>query len=162
MERSLHAGWRSRGYIPHFDASGLVQHVVFGLADSEERFDLRDSALASIVEDVMLHADGERYRLLAWCIMPSHVHVVFEQLNGTRLDAVLHAWKSASAHRINRVMGRTGSVWTREYFDRFMRSDYHFLATVRYVENNPVDAKLVSRAADWRFSSAWRRENAAG
>ena len=91
--RDPHAGWRSRGYLPHFDSPRTVQHVVFRLADAipgpvvdrlervptAERLDgvagaLRRGfgerpparpALAEIVEDALLHFDGERYRLLA-------------------------------------------------------------------------------------------------
>lgn len=116
---------------------------------------LTDPRIGSIVEDVILQADGERYALFAWCIMPDHVHVVIRQGPGARLDRIVQAWKSATAHRINTALGRRGRVWAREYFDRFMRDDDQFKATIAYVESNPVRAGLVERAEAWRFSSAW-------
>ncbi|KAF0182909.1 MAG: hypothetical protein FD124_184 [Alphaproteobacteria bacterium] len=168
-----HTGWRSRGYLPHCDGAMLVQHVVFGLADalladtpfdSDDQLDLgagscvlRDPACARFVEDVLLHADGERYHLIAWCVMPNHVHVVFEQMAGHLLGDVVQEWKSVSAHRINRSLRRHGALWRREYFDRYMRDDGHLSATVKYVEMNPVKAGLAPEPADWLFSSAPRK-----
>jgi putative transposase len=179
-----HQGWRSRGYLPHCDERGLVQHVVFGLADAMPRsvpsavidptaraewadkiFDrgygerlLAHPANAAIVEQALLHGDGQRYQLAAWCVMPTHVHVVLEQMPDCPLGKVVHSWKSFTAHEINKRERRTGQIWRREYFDRFMRSPMQFEWTVNYVENNPVAAKLVEHPQDWKFSSAsWRR-----
>ena len=181
----VHAGWRSRGYLPHCDAARLVQHIVFGLKDAlpnppasldtakdrylwcERELDAGHGARllakptnASIIETTLLHDDGLRYALVAWCIMPTHVHVIVEQFDGERLADIVQAWKSVTAHLINRVEGRKGALWRREYFDRFMRTDEQFATTLAYVERNPVAAGLSMRPADWRYSSAWWREHA--
>jgi len=177
-------GWRSRGYLPHCDERGLVQHVVFGLADAlpssvpseiaspEERaawadkeFDravgsrlLAKPNVAELVQSSLMHGDGERYALAAWCVMPTHVHVVVEPLGDVALAKIVHRWKSFTAHEINKLEQRDGPLWRREYFDRFMRSSQQFEWTVGYVEANPVAARLVERPTDWQFSSAnWRR-----
>jgi REP element-mobilizing transposase RayT len=179
-----HAGWRSRGYLPHCDERGLVQHVIFGLFDSlpheapeglsrpDDRAAWVDRALdhghgcrllgdednASIVQASLLHDDGERYALAAWCVMPTHVHVLIEQMNGCALASIVQTWKSATAHAINRRLDRKGAVWGREYFDRFMRDSDQFETTIAYIQNNPVAAGLCEQPADWPFSSAnWRR-----
>jgi REP element-mobilizing transposase RayT len=179
-----HTGWRSRGYLPHCDERGLVQHVVFGLADAMpksvpssivdpvRRAEWADSVLdaghgsrvlakpgnAAEVQRCLLHDDGERYALAAWCVMPTHVHVVAEQFSGHPLESVVHAWKSVTAHAINKAEGRKEAFWRREYFDRFMRTEEQFAWTVEYVERNPVTANLAKRPEDWLFSSArWRR-----
>lgn len=156
-----HAGWRSRGYLPHCDGAGLVQHIVFSTIGApsgiEANFGMRllaSTDAAGIVERALLHFDGERYRLLAWCVMPNHVHVIVEQAEGWPLARVVHGWKSFTANGINKALGRRGTVWLREYFDRFMRDNEHLSTTIYYVETNPVDAGLVERAEDWLWSSA--------
>jgi len=156
-----HAGWRSRGYLPHCDGAGLTQHIVFSTIGAptgiEANFGLRLLAspqAASIVERALLRFDAERYRLLAWCVMPNHVHAVAEQMEGWPLAQIVHSWKSYTANLINKARGRDGGVWMREYFDRFMRDDSHPSTTNFYVEANPVDAGLVVRAEDWPWSSA--------
>lgn len=156
-----HAGWRSRGYIPHCDGAGIIQHIVIstvGAAEGiEHNFGLKLFAspeAAEMVEQTLLHFDGERYRMYAWCVMPNHAHAIVEQLEGWPLANVVHSWKSFSANAVNRALGRTGSVWMREYFDRFMRDNDHLNTTISYVEGNPVSAGLVERPEDWRWSSA--------
>jgi len=124
---------------------------------------LQDRRIAELVEDALLHFDGERYRLLAWCIMPNHVHVLIETVPGHGLDSVLHSWKSFTAKEANRLLERTGPFWQVEYHDRFIRDDAHFANATRYIENNPVKAGLVTSGEDWRWSSAWKgRKGQAG
>lgn len=154
-----HAGWRSRGYLPHCDGAALLQHIVFSTVCSDSGAETKLRLLASvsaatIVEQTLLHFDGERYRLLAWCVMPTHVHVVAEQIEGWPLAHVVHSWKSFTANGVNRALGRSGRVWMREYFDRYMRDNDHLGATIYYVEQNPVDAGLAKRAELWPWSSA--------
>ena len=178
-------GWRSRGFLPHFDRDGLCQSVTFrladsmpaerrhewepllGIADERERITkietyldlgcgacvLRDPRVAELVQDALLHFDGERYRMLAWAVMPNHVHALFEVCD-VPLEQILHSWKSFTAHQVNALLGRTGELWQGEYFDRFMRNLEHFQKTVRYIENNPVKAGLARTPDEWPWSSA--------
>lgn len=115
---------------------------------------LRDPRIARLVEDALLHFDGVRYRMIAWVIMPNHVHVLIEMLEGYALSDIVHSWKSYTAKEANRILGRTGQFWFREYFDRYIRDERHFANTIQYIHNNPVNAGLVDRAEDWPFSSA--------
>jgi REP element-mobilizing transposase RayT len=174
-----HKGWHSRGYLPHFDSAEATQFVTFRLADSlpravaerlaelpdnlaetDRRLDgglgacwLREPAIAQLTEDALLHFDGQRYRLLAWCIMPNHVHAVVNPIEGNRLGAILHTWKSFSAKHANRKLERAGSFWHKDYFDRFIRDEGHLARTIEYVENNPAKAGLVSATTTWPWSS---------
>jgi putative DNA methylase len=179
-----HKAWHSRGYLPHFDTGASVQFITFRLADSlprdvyeqlvaeaknetdrARRLDamidkgrgaclLRDPQNAAIVCDALHHFDGERYRLIAWVVMPNHVHALIEQIEGHRLSDVVHAWKSFTAKAVNRRIGSRGPVWAQDYFDRFIRDDAHFFSARRYIEENPVKAGLVAQPHDWAFSSA--------
>jgi REP element-mobilizing transposase RayT len=87
--------------------------------------------------------------------MPNHVHVLIETREGYPLGAVAHSWKSFTAKEANAILGRAGNFWMPDYFDRFIRDERHYWATVAYIENNPVVAGLCRRPRDWRFSSAW-------
>ncbi|HXU31735.1 MAG TPA: transposase [Thermoanaerobaculia bacterium] len=115
---------------------------------------LRKDPIAALVERALLEFDDDRYRIIAWCIMPNHVHALIETLGEWTLDRVVHGWKSYTAHEANRVLGRTGQFWAREYHDRFVRDDDHLKKAIRYIENNPVNAGLVPVAEAWPRSSA--------
>lgn len=181
-------GWRSRGYLPHFDAPGVQQFLTYRLTDAlpasrrhewaallaledehEKRLKieayldrghgechLRNPAIAALVQENLLHFDGQPYRVLAWCIMPNHVHTVVE-IWQTPLAELLHSWKSYTSKAASNVLGRTGHFWQDEYFDRYIRDEGHLRKAVRYVENNPVKAHLARVPAEWPWSSArWR------
>ncbi len=161
-------GWHSRGYLPHFDSPENVQFVTFRLADSlpravsdmlrptDETMTVLDgeldqglgkcwlgrSDIATLVQNALLHFDGERYRLLAWCLMPNHVHVVAEAIDGHSLSKIVQSWRSFTARQANAALGRTGAFWHPDYFDRFMRHEAHLHRTIEYVEQNPVKAGL--------------------
>jgi putative transposase len=118
--------------------------------------------VAREVEDALLYFDRERYRLIAWVVMPNHVHCVIEQVSGWTLAKVLHSWKSYSGKQAWAVLERLGHkrgkhFWHRDYFDRFVRDEEHLGKAIQYVEYNPVKAGLCENPEDWPFSSASRR-----
>lgn len=115
---------------------------------------LKESRIGRLVEEELLLCDGERYRLLAWCVMPNHVHALIEPNAGWDLERILQAWKGRTAITANKLLGRTGAFWQREYFDRFVRDDAHLENVLRYIDENPVKAGLVKTAASWPLGSA--------
>jgi REP element-mobilizing transposase RayT len=118
---------------------------------------LREPSCARIVEAALARFDGERYRLLAWVVMPNHVHAMVEQIEGFSLGDIVHSWKSYSAKAINALTKTSGRLWSPDYFDRFVRDEKHYAHALTYIEDNPVKAGLAAQASDWPFSSASRR-----
>jgi putative transposase len=173
-------GWHRPHRLPHFDSPEINQFVTFRLADSlpanavnrdanndmrrreiERELDgnhgscwLRTPDIADLVERALLMFDGERYRLWAWCVMPNHVHCLFEAANGHRLGDIVKSWKAYTGTKANRILGRRGAFWQRDYFDRYMRNEEQMSRTIDYIERNPVQAGLCLHPADWRWSSA--------
>jgi REP element-mobilizing transposase RayT len=80
--------------------------------------------------------------------MPNHVHVLIEMKNYS-LSNIVHSWKSFTAHKANKLLNRTGRFWMSDYFDRFIRDEKHFMATVEYIRRNPVKAGLVNAPEKW-------------
>jgi REP element-mobilizing transposase RayT len=116
---------------------------------------LRKREVAEIVRNSLQKYDGERYKLIAWVIMPNHIHLLLEPLNAWGLDKILHSFKSFTASEVNKVLGRSGKFWMREAFDRYIRDAEHFEKSFRYIENNPVKAGFCEKPSDWEFSSAF-------
>lgn len=115
---------------------------------------LRRPEFARLVESTLLRFHGLRYDLLAWVVMPNHVHLLARLYPGESLPKVVHSWKSYTAHEANRLLGRTGPFWYREFYDRYIRDEEHYGNVVRYIENNPVKARLCDRAEEFPFGSA--------
>lgn len=104
---------------------------------------LADARVASLVAQALQHFDGKRYRIFAWCVMPNHVHVVFQPLKGHSLPEILHSWKSYSAKGANRLLKRAGEFWQHEYYDHLVRDEQDLRRVVRYVLENPRKAGLL-------------------
>lgn len=110
---------------------------------------LRDGKIAKLVADALVFFQAKRYRLLAWCVMPNHVHIVVKLFPGQRLAAVVHSWKSFTAKKVNRVLARSGSFWGREYYDHLVRDEAELTRIIRYVLDNPAKAGLKSWTWVW-------------
>ena len=120
---------------------------------------LKDPALAAMVEESLLDRDGIDYKLSAWVVMPNHTHSLLRRFEGKKIKDIMDAHKGYTAHKANEYLNRSGEFWMKEYFDRFIRNEEHYWNTVRYIENNPVKARLCKEPSDWPFSSAWFRKH---
>ena len=105
--------------------------------------------IAELIARALLHFDGSRYTLFAWCVMPNHVHVVFRPDGGETLADIVHSWKSFTSNAANHRLGRSGRFWQREYYDHQVRSGEEFSRIVRYVAENPLRAGL----QNWRWAA---------
>jgi REP element-mobilizing transposase RayT len=114
---------------------------------------LKLPAAATALEQVLLRFEDLRYRVLAWIIMPNHAHILVE-LWDLPICELLKGWKGASARAINRLLGRTGELWQREFWDRYIRDEGHYAKAKHYIEWNPVKARLVREPQHWPYSSA--------
>jgi putative transposase len=92
-------------------------------------------------------------RCLAWCLMLNHVHLILTPPDGDGLRAALAEAHRLYSRRINFAHGWTGYLWQGR-FASYPMDEAHLMAAVRYVELNPVKARLVERAEDWAWSSA--------
>jgi REP element-mobilizing transposase RayT len=109
---------------------------------------LKIEPVAALVFKALRQFDGERYHLLAFTIMPNHVHVLMKVIS-TPVSQVVQSWKRFTANRANIILHRRGRFWQGDYWDTYMRDVEHEARTIRYIRNNPVKAGLVS---DWK---AW-------
>jgi REP element-mobilizing transposase RayT len=62
---------------------------------------LRVPELADMVQETFTHFAGDRYHLHAWCVMPNHVHVLFQPTNGWTMSKIVGSWKSYTGRRIS-------------------------------------------------------------
>jgi Rad3-related DNA helicase/REP element-mobilizing transposase RayT len=105
---------------------------------------LRREDIGGVVARSLRHFDGDRYRLIAWCVMPNHVHAVVTPFPNYDLPAILHSWKSYSAHVINDILRRDGAVWQDEYYDHLVRDEADLNRAIDYVWKNPEEAGLTN------------------
>ncbi|MEY2540324.1 MAG: REP-associated tyrosine transposase [Verrucomicrobiota bacterium] len=100
------------------------------------------TGLCYYVDSALRHFDGDRLLLISSVVMPNHVHLLFVQNPEHPLEKLLRSWKTFTARRINSLVGRSGDLWQRDYFDRVVRDERHFANCVRYIRRNPEKANL--------------------
>jgi len=145
----------SRRNLPHLEKPWAIYVVEFRTADGRTL----SPVARDIVFDCILHWRGDRYRLIAACVMPDHVHFIIqpgikgqdEQGNPVfwSLAEILHSIKSFSANEINKAEGKTGQVWQDERYDRYVRSDRDLEEKFNYICRNPWAAGLVGENEPW-------------
>lgn len=114
---------------------------------------LQNPEVATIVFDALKFYEGKDYELLAWSIMPNHIHILLHltecylnALDAERpLAKIMQKIKGYSAYKSNQLLGRTGQpFWQKEYFDRYIRDEKHLRNCVKYIINNPRKAGIFS------------------
>ena len=97
--------------------------------------------------------DARGVRIWAYCLMPNHVHLILVPPSEDALCRAVGEAHRRYTRRINFRQGWRGHLWQGR-FASFVMDDAYLIAATRYVERNPVRAKLVERAEDWPWSSA--------
>lgn len=136
---------------------------------------LAHRSIASLVRDSLLRHQGIKYRLLAYCVMPSHFHALLRPFDhflsperdlpvlGEQRDAhsplarILRAWKAPTTYKANQCLGRSGPFWHPESFLQLVSDDEELERLVDYITYNPVKAGLIGEAHDWPWCSAHDR-----
>ena len=99
------------------------------------------------------YAGKHKVDILAYCLMTNHIHLIAVPSTEEGLQQVLKPLHMRYAQRINRERGWKGHVWQGRYFSSALDDDYLW-AAMRYVERNPIRAKMVRKAENYRWSSA--------
>jgi len=103
---------------------------------------LRRHDCGELVAETLRHFEGERVVMISFAVMPNHVHALFVQNPDWPLEKLIRSWKGFTARQVNTLLGRSGSFWQRDYFDRLVRDEKHFVNCVRYIRRNPEKASL--------------------
>jgi putative DNA methylase len=142
---------------------------------------LAQPRVAAMTRSNLYHHEGSKYHLLAYCVMPNHVHVLLQpiaadlaeagpslqaafatggdELEDSRspLSSIMHSLKSYTAHQANAILGRSGAFWQHESYDHWVRDEDELERIVAYIVANPVKAGLVKEPHQWFFCSAHDR-----
>jgi REP element-mobilizing transposase RayT len=148
-----------RRQLPHLQVDEKPHFVTFS---TDHRWILPDRA-RSIVLECCLHDNQKQYDLKAAVVMPDHVHLIFtplidfDEMEVWSLAKIMNSIKGASAHRINKALGRRGRVWQPESFDHVLRCSENLDSKIAYLMENPVRRGLARRPDDypWLWEKAF-------
>ena len=131
-------------YPHHVVQRGHNRQVVFAAAEDYQRY----------LTDLRELKDALGVKVYAYCLMTNHVHLLLAPGDSTTGLGQLMKGLAARATRYrNRLEGRSGTLWESRYKSSVVQSDSYLLACCRYIELNPVRARMVADAADYPWSS---------
>ena len=142
------------------DVGEYVYHVLnranarVQIFDTDKDYQLFETTLEEAVEK-------HRMRLLSYCLMPNHWHLILYPKNNGDLARFMGWLTNTHTRRWHIEKGTVGQghLYQGRYKSFLCQDDDHFLALVRYVERNARRANLVKKAENWKWSSSWIREN---
>jgi REP element-mobilizing transposase RayT len=144
----------ARRRLPHFKKPWTIYAITVPEARTIVLNALRD-----------FHLD--RYELFAACVMPDHLHCLFQpwpkEIGAEEgpifwsISELTHSLKSFTAHEINKLQRSTGQVWEEEVFDRYIRAESDLRGKFRYILRNPWTSKVVP--AGEKHQRIWMQED---
>ena len=131
------------GYPHHITQRGNYKQTVF----------TKDAEYSRYLAYLNEYLNKNKLSILAYCLMPNHVHFVAIPEKEDSLARTFNACHMRYSQYFNKKNQLKGHLWQGRFFSCIL-DEKHLYATVRYIENNPVRAKIVKKAEDWQWSSA--------
>lgn len=120
---------------------------------------LKKSNIAEIISEAIFYRDNRVYELIAFTVMPNHIHLVFKpfvkednKFIQYHVTKILQSLKAITARRINEKLKREGQLWHHESYDHVVRDQDELRRIVEYVLNNPVKAGLVEEPYKYKWT----------
>lgn len=143
---------------PRIDLGGYVYHVInrsngrVKIFHSDQDYRDFEYLLSEMVETFGM-------RMLGYVLMPNHWHLILYPKKDKDLSKSLQ-WLGtthAGRHHARKQTVGHGHLYQGRYKSFLIQADRHLLSVLRYVERNPVRAKLCNKVEDWKWGSAYRR-----
>ena len=130
------------GAVYHVMCRGNNRQVIFRDDQDRKRY----------LEKLSLYCQEKNVKLLAYCLLVNHVHLLVETPDGN-LSKMMQPFQTSYTVYVNKRHGRTGHIFEQRYKAMVVDKDNYLLQVSRYIHLNPVSAKVVKRPQDFRWSS---------
>ncbi|MDA3909204.1 MAG: transposase, partial [Sulfurimonas sp.] len=104
--------------------------------DSSQKGSYLNGDVLMKMSEFLKSRDNNLYELIAYTIMPNHIHILIKPLD--KLALVVKSIKGSSAKMINDILKRRGKFWANDYYDKTIRDEKHFQTVYNYIKNNPL------------------------
>lgn len=120
---------------------------------------LRPDEVKALFVRVLLRAKRKySFSIENLCVMENHFHLIITPGKRESLSRIMQWIMSVFAMALNKRNGWKGHVWGERFYSRILASFRAFLETMKYIDQNPVKARIALRARDWPYGGiAWHR-----
>lgn len=135
-----------------FHIEGECYHIVTTTRGRAPLF--ANATNAGVLEEALQFVRRQRAYVLAYAIMPDHLHVVLAPRPGFTISMIRQSIKGFTSRLLNARNGTRGPFWQRSFYDRIIDDEPSLWDVIEYVHNNPVAAGLCEDAEGYQYSSA--------
>lgn len=133
-------------------ADGQIYHII-NRGNGRQQVFHTDGDYRAFAELMAEASDRYPVKVLAWCIMPNHFHLLVSPEKADDLSRWMQWFMTSHVRRYHRFYNSSGHIWQGRFKSFIVQEDAHLLTVMRYIEGNPVRAQIVSSAKDWNWSS---------
>lgn len=138
--------------LPHWELKGSTYFITVRVVPELGKPFLKP-LLANWFMKFLQNHHSVLYELLAFVIMPDHLHLIIKPLPHQTLSKIMQQLKGGSSFQLNKLLNKSGPFWQKESFDHLIRDQAGLRDKWDYIRENPVKAKLVSVKDGYPFSS---------
>ena len=128
-------------------------HHIVQRGNNREKIFFHDKDKEKYLSLLKKYSEKWSVKILAYCLMSNHVHLLAKPLEDLSLYKMMQGLTLCYTH-VNRTYKRTGRLWESRYHSCIIDREKYLWAVARYIEQNPIRAKIVSRAEEFSHSSA--------
>jgi len=136
---------------------GVICYHVLNRGNGRQQVFFKDGDYAAFVKAMTHACEQIRMRVLAYCLMPNHFHLVVWPREDGDLSGWMHWLSNAHVRRYHQHYKGSGHLWQGRFKAFPIEQDEHLRTVIRYVERNPLRANLVDAVEAWNWSSILAR-----
>ena len=133
-------------------ADGLIYHVI-NRGNGRQKVFLNEGDYLAFLDAVADLKERKPFDLFGYCLMPNHIHLLLRPVEGESVSRIMQSLLVSHTQRYHRYHSCGGHVWQGRFKSPVIQNGDHLLCVLRYIEANPVRAKMVKKAGDYRWSS---------
>jgi len=137
---------------------GAIYHVTSRTNEKKRVFESRLGQRIMLLT-LQNAKDKFHFRLVNFCVMPTHIHLMIEPARGSSLSDIMCWIKTRTAKRWNFIHGSSDHLWGHRYYARAIKDTDEYFLVMNYIDQNPVAAGLVLYPAEWKVSGAFYKAN---
>lgn len=143
----------SRGIFPH------CPYHVLNRGNAQQNIFNNDSDYQAFIHLMAKAKKRHPIQILAFCLMPNHFHMCVTTAHADEISRFMQWLMTSHVRRVHTMRKTSGHIWQGRFKSFPIQGDTHLLTVIRYLEANPIRAKLVDQAKHWPWSSFLFRKN---
>ncbi len=131
---------------------GLIYHVI-NRGNSRQKVFQKAGDFEAFLNALADLKERKPFALYGYCLLNSHFHLLLRPLAGTSISRIMQSLPISHTERYHKHHRSSGHVWQGRFKSPVIQNDEHLLTVLRYIEANPLRAKIVVRAEEYPWSS---------